>query len=180
MYERHCFKLHCIHIASGSKTLRRDFSLFYHWLVNLAQINSFSSSPVVTSKNLSPFRVFNLPSSFTISCRPRLKNASYVLLFLFLFFLLTSSTATFSLSSKFVSAVYTKIKRTFKQLAHDKEKEKSIYLITKTIRTRKPADGNRTREDKRQTNKQTNKQNSNIKEKKRKEEKKVPSLKLFF
>ena len=122
--ERHCFKLHCIHIASGSKTLRRDFSLFYRWLVNLAQINSFSSSPVVTSKNLSPFRVFNLPSSFTISCRPRLKNTSYVLLFLFLFFLLTSSTATFSLSSKFVSAVYTKIKRTFKQLAHDEERKK--------------------------------------------------------
>ena len=119
MCERHCFKLHCIHIASGSKTLRRDFSLFCHWLVNLAQINSFSSSPVVTSKNLSPFRVFNLPSSFTISCRPRLKNASYVLLFLFLFFLLTSSTATFSLSSKFVSAVNTEIRRTFKQLAHD-------------------------------------------------------------
>ena len=126
IYERHCFKLHCIHIASGSKTLRRDFSLFYHWLVNLAQINSFSSSPVVTSKNLSPFRVFNLPSSFTISCRPRLKNASYVLLFLFLFFLLTSSTATFSLSSKFVSAVYTEIKRTFRQLAHNEEKKKAF------------------------------------------------------
>ena len=129
MYERHCFKLHCIHIASGSKTLRRDFSLYCHWVVNLAQIELFLFQFSCYKKEFFCmfFSIF-LQSSFFFHDhnRSRLKNASYVLLFLFLFFLLTSSTATFSLSSKFVSAVYTKIKRTFKQLAHDEERKKAF------------------------------------------------------
>ena len=61
-------------------------------------------------------------TSMIISKRASFKGAiwgmqvtlRYVLLFLFPFFLLTSSTATFPLSSKFISAVNTEKERTFR------------------------------------------------------------------